>query len=1077
MRRKVRKPEAEERRQHARVLARHVGRDGAWPLEAPGMPPPGPDFVRAAGLLGGDAAAWLRELYRRALREPGFTLEVEGRGGFQTVTFVPGHLWGPADADTPPVPAGPCPADVMVVGKMPWHDETRCGRNLVGASGQVLREALARVGAGPVDGWYVTNLCKFTPPDDARDLRAAWVRDCLPLLHQELRVVRPRFVLCLGGEATRWLLGPGHNVQNMAGRAVTLAYDCRPSADDPPDTHRAAVMTVLHPVNVAKDPALLRTLEAGLARFVRLTRGLPVGDDGSDVDHRVCRTLDEARAWYREAAAEIRGRPPEDRLIAWDLEWHGRWPGNRGAYVRTVQCSWAERKAVTFVLRRPGGATAFCDGRGRPAVRRLVRLLNRFARCGRTVGHFLVADLEWAGSIGLRLVDHCPVPLYDDPQTGRPAWERLRDGEGWLDTAMMSHAVEETAPLGLESLAVRYTTAPRYDGPLEAWKAAYARERNLKKEELEGYGDCPDEVLVPYANYDADVTRRVAVALLPRLDCDYEGHCVWEPFWESMIVQKPILRIRQHGILVDRGRIDDLTRKFVERRARKEEEIRAWARWPDFNVRSVQQVREFLFGEAYNGRRTPDGRPVRLRPEGAVSLAVEPVLDTSKPPRPWRELVERGLDRDASPSTSKTVLGVLAQEHLHDGKADQINMVRDYRFLDQVLKSVLRDPKTDDGDRWVENDEGFLEYDAGLAHCIDDDGRVRTHLFPTAETGRWKSRRPNLQNISKSRDPDYVRLLGGDYTHTLRSVLRASPGYALVEADYTGAELYGMAIMAGSRLMQEHCRRAHLPESGYDEHGRPTPGGVFPHPDHYDIHSNIAVKAFRLDCPPTKAGLQAAGRGHFRNLAKRIIFGLAYGLQVRSLLLQAREQGIAVTADEMARLSDTVFDTYPELADFRAEACRRAVEERWLCSCFGRFRRFPRSDDDPRLAGECERQAMNFPIQSLVASCIDRGVAYFVDRVETLGLGDRVRLLLTIHDAVLVEAAYADVATARDLIRWAFVDMVEIWPTDLAGRPRGDGPYRLGMEVEVSDHWGERFAPETAERLGFDPKPVKFAAS
>jgi uracil-DNA glycosylase family 4 len=1105
LRRKIRRLDQEEKKKHKRVLSASVGKAGMWPLNAPGMPPPGPDFLRAAQLLG-DSTEYvkgtkakpavyepgdkLRELYRRALREPGFTLEVSVKQGvYDTVTFVPGHIWGQHAAEwaksmvdldvEPPKVDGPHPADVFVLGKMPWKEETAEGRNLIGATGEILVDVINKLHIKNAGKWYISNLCKFAPPNEGRDLKAGWIQDCLPLLHQELRIVRPKYILCLGADASKALLGDKFNVSYMAGRVVPYSFETRIDADDESPPHTCHVMTVIHPVNVVKDPAQARILESNMGRFANLlaTNNLDLEEKG--LDHRSCMVLEDALDWIEEAQAELYQQPEKLRLTAWDLEWQGQHPVNDGSYVRTIQCSWGDKKAMCFVLHHPGGKVAFRDRDGKPAIKRLVKALNEFVKCSRPVGHFLVADLEWAESLGLKLIDHCPIPLTD--RKGKLAWERFRAGRGWLDTAYMNHAIEETAPLGLEVLTMRYTMAPRYDIELEDWKAGYVKEKKLKKEGLEGYGDCPDKILIPYANYDADVTRRIALSLLPMLDEDYEGNCCWEAFWESMIIQKAILRIHQNGIRADRARIDEHTKNFITWRAKKEQEIQAYANWPEFNIRSVQQVREFLFGEHLNGKKTPDGKPVQIRPEGAKSLYIEPLLDTSKPPRRWKDLVAKGLHWDASPGTGKMVLGILAQENLH--KADEINMIRDYRFLDQVLKSVLRMPKVDEEDHWIENDDGFLEYEAGLAYSIDDDGRVRTHLYPTAETGRWKSSRPNLQNISKSRDPDYVRLLGGeknekgqwvggDYTHSLRSVLRASDGYAFVEADYKGAELYGMALMSGSKKMQDHCLRSLLDDEGYDEHGNKVDGGKFPHPDYYDIHSNVAVLAFHLKCHPSKHGLKEIGKVHFRTLAKNVIFGIAYGRQAKAIALQAKEQGINVTPQEAQMVIDAIFAMYPELVPFFNEAKDRAKNARWLCHCFGRFRRFPRTSDY-KLEGEFERQAMNFPIQGMIASAVDRGLAHLVARIEELGLEDDIRILLTIHDAVLLEAKYEYVDFAKQLIQWAFVDMVEIWPTNLAGEPRGDGPYHLGMDFEVSKHWGEKFSYEEAVKVGLDPKFAK----
>jgi len=1127
IRRKIRMLDQEERKRAKRQLHSLVGSSGLWPLDAPGMPPPGPDFLALAKNLGDDTVYEkkgkgvtefkpgdkLKELYRRALREAGFNMTVQVKPGYSAeVTFVPGHIWGQHAAiwmeslsnhkiECPKVD-GPHPADVMLIGKIPWKEETQELRNLVGASGEVLTELIKKLHIRGAAKWYVTNLVKFCPPDGNTTLKAGWVKDCAPLLAQELRIVRPKYILCIGADSSKALLGSKFGVGYMDGRVVQHDFPVHLSHEDEPEFHRCQVMTVLHPAEVAREPSKGRILERGMGRFSLLVTGVNFDKAEEDLDHRVIDTYEDAEEWAQEVEAYFQGVPLKDRLVAWDAEWQGQHPLNPDAYLRTVQVSWAPKHSVCFKIAHVGGKLAFRDRDGKPAIKRLAKLLNCLMKDKRAVGHFLVADLEWLHYYGIDPIRSCEVPL-DPDDDGRPGWVRFRNGQGWYDTAMAAHAIEETASLGLESLGMRYTTAPRWDIDLEDWKKEYCKQRGIKPSGLEGYGDCPDHVLHPYANYDADVTLRIAQAQIPLLDADYEGNCCWEPFWESMIAQPVILDIHKNGIKVDRKRIDDLTEKFMTARHAQEEKIKDWAKWPDFNIRSTQQVREFLFGEALNGKIDNWGQNIRLRPKGAKSLYIEPLLDTSKPPRRWEDLKAKGLTKEATPGTGKMILGILAQENLN--VAEQINWVRDYRFLDQVLKSVLRPPVEEEGE-WLKDDDGFYEYEAGLASCIDADGRVRTHLYPTAETGRWKSSRPNLQNISKSRDPDYERLLGKEfYKHKLRSVLKAdgwdgameipprpkhlqwilkTPGEeklrskkqkkkALIEFDYTGAELYGMAIMSGDKNMIEHAERALYPDEGFDENGKPVEGGKFPHPLYYDIHSNVAVLAFQLKCKPTKSGLKEIGKSHFRTLAKNVIFGIAYGRGAKAIALQAKEQGVKVTADEAQMVIDTIFEMYPGLVPFFEEAKKRAKDHKWLCHCFGRFRRFP-SAADFKLEGEFERQAMNFPIQGMIASAVDRGLARLRKMIYDYGLEDDIGLLLQIHDAGLLEVSLDLIDwVVKELIPYAMRDCVPIYPSTLDGQPTGKGPYHLGLEIVVEKHWGEKFSLEECEKYGI---PTKFAA-
>jgi len=1124
---------------------------GAYHWNAPGMPPPGPNFLRLTdheekddppelktvfmkekktGKLIYRPSQRLDTLYRRALREPLFPLRVEVRPGQppKEVTFVPGHIWGQhmaafiqSEMDPyvkPPVTDGPHPAKVMVIGKMPWKEESEKCRYLVGSTGEILLEAMieARISRQEMANWYVTSLVKFMPPDDQTTLKSGWIADCMPLLHQELRIVKPDYILLLGADASKALLGSKAGVGYMEGRLVPFEFPVHFDEDSEPIIHQAMCMTVVHPAQVARDPASRRTLERGCGRFAFVLKEAKTGLTETDIDHRKCTSWEEYLAWEEEAAADLANEPPGMNIIAIDAEWEGTHPVNSNSYVRTIQMSWGHKKAICFVLNDTEGKCCFKDKNGKDATARLAKATTKFVNQYRIVGHFFVADLEHLVYHGFDFRKGFFIPT-EDAEDGTPFWVRCMQGEGGLDTGMMIHSIEETALLGLESVAMRYTTCPRYDIALEDSVVELCKQLKIKRKALEGYGKIPDDILVPYGNYDADATRRIAVTAMGYLDEDYEFNCVWEPFGGSMLTLPIILEIHQQGIFVDIKRVKKLTRDFSTARASLEQDIVDEFGWPEFNIRSVQHVKEVLFGVEYNGKVTKDGEPIRLRPKGAKCLRVEPLLTTDKPPKKWSDIVAMGRTRDHTPGTGKAVLAILAQENPE--VADQINMIRDYRFLDQVLKSLLRTPEEDANQNWITqkdeqgnillDDEGGEEYEftEGIAGCIDDDGMVRTHLYPTAETGRWKSSRPNLQNISKTRDPDYERLLVGDdgktlYKHKLRSIFRSPPPgtltpqtfwkdgkkvegwvattaedeWELGERDLMGAELRGMAIMSNSTLMIDHTARAlTYAEDGYSIDGmRCTHGEAgaplkkcktcpYPHPEFHDIHSSVAKMAFKLSCHPSKPGLASIGKVHLRNIAKTVIFGIAYGRQAKAIALAAKEQRKPgepeVSVDDAQAVIDAVFAMYPELQDFFAEARFRAVNVGWLCNCFGRMRRFPATSDS-KLEGEFERQAMNFPIQSMIADFVDRWLSVLHQARERLlpEFGEYIFYWqLQIHDALLIrnKKKYRDYIH-NVLIPWSLTQ-VPIYPTRLNGTPiEGRGPYYLGSDKEICTWWGEK---------------------
>ena len=191
------------------------------PLMTPGIPLPGPNFARqaqrldpanqapiegkgsAAKLVGGNSSRYLHYLYRRALYDSEFVLPVEVKGVEIVAKFVPGHLWGD---DTKDFNGGPRRADVMVIGKNPGAEEVSKGRNFVGPSSDVFMQSVQSLGLTmeQLQYWYLTNLVKWPQLDpNSNGTPAAHIRDCAVLLQEEIRLVQPRFILCLGSDASK----------------------------------------------------------------------------------------------------------------------------------------------------------------------------------------------------------------------------------------------------------------------------------------------------------------------------------------------------------------------------------------------------------------------------------------------------------------------------------------------------------------------------------------------------------------------------------------------------------------------------------------------------------------------------------------------------------------------------------------------------------------------------------------------------------------------------------------------------------------------------------------------------------
>jgi uracil-DNA glycosylase family protein len=143
---------------------------------------------------------------------------------------------------------GPSSAHVMVVGEQPGDMEDRAGKPFVGPSGKLLDRAFDAAGIAREDV-YVTNAVKhFKWAKDARTTRrihktpnAGEIRACFPWLQQEIALVKPRVIVCLGATAAKALLGRTFSV--MKQRGTPIESDLAP-----------AVFATVHPSAVLRAP-------------------------------------------------------------------------------------------------------------------------------------------------------------------------------------------------------------------------------------------------------------------------------------------------------------------------------------------------------------------------------------------------------------------------------------------------------------------------------------------------------------------------------------------------------------------------------------------------------------------------------------------------------------------------------------------------------------------------------------------------------------------------------------------------------------------------------------------------------
>ena len=120
---------------------------------------------------------------------------------------------------------GAVPARLMLVGEQPGNDEDLAGHPFVGPAGRILDQGLEAAGIDRRQA-YVTNVVKHFKwePRGKRRIHkkpnAAEIQACRPWLESEIRVIKPRAIICLGSTAAQAVIGPKFRVSIQRGQFV-----------------------------------------------------------------------------------------------------------------------------------------------------------------------------------------------------------------------------------------------------------------------------------------------------------------------------------------------------------------------------------------------------------------------------------------------------------------------------------------------------------------------------------------------------------------------------------------------------------------------------------------------------------------------------------------------------------------------------------------------------------------------------------------------------------------------------------------------------------------------------------------
>jgi DNA polymerase I len=276
-----------------------------------------------------------------------------------------------------------------------------------------------------------------------------------------------------------------------------------------------------------------------------------------------------------------------------------------------------------------------------------------------------------------------------------------------------------------------------------------------------------------------------------------------------------------------------------------------------------------------------------------------------------------------------------------------------------------------------------------------DDARLHTTFNQTvAATGRLSTSDPNLQSIP----------IRTELGREIRSAFVAEEGHRILSADYSQIELRILAHVSGEPKLREAFARGE------------------------DIHTATAAEVLGIEPAKLTSGQ--------RSIAKMINFGIVYGISAYGL-----SENLEIPRDEAQRYIDAYLARFPHVQDFIARTIEQAAADGYVTSLLGRRRPVPEIRASNRQTrGFGERIAVNFVMQGSNADIIKVAMIRIARRLREEGRG--ARLVLQVHDELLLEVPEPEVSKVRDLVR-----------EEMCGAYDLDPP--LAVDVGVGDNWAD----------------------
>src|SRR5205085_5981508 len=180
-----------------------------------------------------------------------------------------------------------------------------------------------------------------------------------------------------------------------------------------------------------------------------------------------------------------------------------------------------------------------------------------------------------------------------------------------------------------------------------------------------------------------------------------------------------------------------------------------------------------------------------------------------------------------------------------------------------------------------------------------------------------------------------------------------------------------------------------------------------------DIHAATAAEVLGKD--------QATLTKDERNIAKMVNFGIIYGISSFGL-----SENLEIPRDEAQTYIDTYLARFPLVQDFIQRTIEQAGRDGYVTTLLGRRRPVPEIRASNRQTrGLGERLAVNSVMQGTAADVIKVAMIAIHRRLREEGRA--AKLVLQVHDELLLEVPESETSAVRELVR---EEMCGAYPLD-----------------------------------------------